>query len=161
MNRNTQSGAIGTFVIVGVVLVATALAVLYGVRQFTISQRVSPVPTDIELPSRGESTADNNQQSQQNEKRQEDKKSDASENIQSDQKDGDAEDKKANTGSDSKSETGKRAETAVPSGSTSEAATPVDNSLPQTGPIDSMAAIVLLGGMTGITTAYVRSRRLV
>ena len=75
MNRNTQSGAIGTFVVVGVVLVLAALAVLYGVRQFTISQRVSPVPTDIALPSDNNSTevAENSQQSQQDKKQQEDK----------------------------------------------------------------------------------------
>ena len=162
MNRNTQSGAIGTFVVVGVVLVLAALAVLYGVRQFTISQRVSPVPTDIALPSDNNSTevADNSQQSQQDKKQQEDKKSETSETAQTDQKTGDAEEKKTDT----KPESQTKAETITPS-STTPGDTPSSESshsnLPTTGPADSMAAIILLGGTTGIATAYVRSRRLV
>lgn len=160
MNRNTQSGSVGTFVIVGVVLAAAALAVLYGVRQFTISQRVSPAPTDITLPSGDDSTklADNNKQSQQDEKKQEDAKPETSEADKTDQKAGN---KEADVKSEAKSETGTKAETTTPRNNVSETVSSSDSDLPQTGPADSMAAILLLGGTTAIATAYVRSRRLI
>ena len=131
-------------------------------RQFTISQRVSPVPTDIALPSDNNSTevADNSQQSQQDKKQQEDKKSDTSETTQTDQKAGDMEEKKTDT----KPEAETKAETTTPNSTTAGDAPSSEAShsnLPTTGPADSMAAIILLGGTTGIATAYVRSRRLV
>ncbi len=162
MNRNTQSGAIGTFVIVGAVLVLAALAVLYGVRQLTISQRVSPVSTDIALPSDNNSTevADNSQQSQQDNKQQEDKKSETLENAQADQKDGSTDEKKADTQPEAQT----KAEAATPNSTTPETALSSESShsnLPTAGSTDSMTAIILLGGTTALATAYMRSRRLI
>ncbi|QWQ32432.1 hypothetical protein KOY48_00990 [Candidatus Minimicrobia naudis] len=47
MRRVNQAGSIGVFVIVGAILVAISLAVLYGIRQNNLSQDGSPISSDL------------------------------------------------------------------------------------------------------------------
>lgn len=47
MKRVNQTGSIGVFVIVGAILVAISLAVLYGIRQNNLSQDGSPISSDL------------------------------------------------------------------------------------------------------------------
>ena len=47
MNRNNQRGAVGTFVVVGAVLVAAALAVLYGARHSLSDQQNPPISSEL------------------------------------------------------------------------------------------------------------------
>ena len=47
MKRTNQIGSIGVFVIVGAILVAISLAVLYGIRQNNLSQDGSPISSDL------------------------------------------------------------------------------------------------------------------
>ena len=47
MNRNNQRGAVGTFVVVGAVLSAAALAVLYGARHSLSDQQNPPISSEL------------------------------------------------------------------------------------------------------------------
>ena len=47
MNRNNQRGAVGTFVVVGAVLAAAALAVLYGARHSLSDQQNPPISSEL------------------------------------------------------------------------------------------------------------------
>lgn len=47
MKRVNQTGSIGVFVVVGAILVAISLAVLYGIRQNNLSQDGSPISSDL------------------------------------------------------------------------------------------------------------------
>ena len=47
MKRTNQIGSIGVFVIVGAILVAISLAVLYGIRQNNLSQDGAPISSDL------------------------------------------------------------------------------------------------------------------
>ena len=175
MNRNNQRGAVGTFVVVGAVLAAAALAVLYGARHSLSDQQNPPISSELVA-------ADNKS----------DNKSDTKDNKSSkdtkDSKDAKTENKSGGN-SEQKTETGKDQHTDSKSGSDSSpiisgsdtktesksedkkadtqtvpqtpAAQTDGKDLPKTGPAESVAAILAVGGLTFIVLAYVQSRRVI
>ena len=174
MNRNNQRGAVGTFVVVGAVLAAAALAVLYGARHSLSDQQNPPISSELVA-------ADNKSDNK-------DKKDNKSNKDTKDSKDAKTENKSGGN-SEQKTETGKNQDTDSKSGSDSSSAitgsdtktesksedkkadtqaipqTPAvqtnDKDLPKTGPAESLAAILAVGGLTFIVLAYIQSRRVV
>ena len=174
MNRNNQRGAVGTFVVVGAVLAAAALAVLYGARHSLSDQQNPPISSELVA-------ADNKSDNK-------DKKDNKSNKDTKDSKDAKTENKSGGN-SEQKTETGKNQDTDSKSGSDNSsaitgsdtktesksedkkadtqtvpqtlAAQTNDKDLPKTGPAESLAAILAVGGLTFIVLAYVQSRRVV
>ena len=60
MKRVNQTGSIGIFVVVGAILVAISLAVLYGIRQNNLSQDGSPISSDLVASESGNKNSQNN-----------------------------------------------------------------------------------------------------
>lgn len=174
MNRNNQRGAVGTFVVVGAVLAAAALAVLYGARHSLSDQQNPPISSELVA-------ADNKSDNK-------DKKDNKSNKDTKDSKDAKTENKSGGN-SEQKTETGKNQDTDSKSGSDNSSAitgsdtktesksedkkadtqtvpqTPAsqtnDKDLPKTGPAESVAAILIVGGLTFIVLAYIQSRRVI
>ena len=65
MKRINQTGSIGVFVVVGAILVAISLAVLYGIRQNNLSQDGSPISSDLVASENSNKNSQNNSTSQQ------------------------------------------------------------------------------------------------
>ena len=65
MKRVNQAGSIGVFVIVGAILVAISLAVLYGIRQNNLSQDESPISSDLVASENSNKNSQSNNASQQ------------------------------------------------------------------------------------------------
>ena len=174
MNRNNQRGAVGTFVVVGAVLAAAALAVLYGARHSLSDQQNPPISSELVA-------ADNKSDNK-------DKKDNKSNKDTKDSKDAKTENKSGGN-SEQKTETGKNQDTDSKSGSDSSSAITGSDTktesksedkkadtqtvsqapaaqtdgkdLPKTGPAESVAAILAVGGLTFIVLAYIQSRRVV
>ena len=65
MKRINQAGSIGVFVVVGAILVAISLAVLYGIRQNNLSQDGSPISSDLVASENSNKNSQSNNASQQ------------------------------------------------------------------------------------------------
>lgn len=171
MNRNNQRGAVGTFVVVGAVLAAAALAVLYGARHSLSDQQNPPISSELVA-------ADNKSENKDNKSNKDTK----------DSKDAKTENKSGGN-SEQKTETGKNQNTDSKSGSDSSplisgsdtktesrsedkktdtqtvpqtpSAQTDGKDLPKTGPAESVAAILAVGGLTFIVLAYIQSRRVI
>ena len=173
MNRNNQRGAVGTFVVVGAVLAAAALAVLYGARHSLSDQQNPPISSELVAADNKSDNKDNKGNSNKDTKDSKDaktenksggnseQKTETSKNQDTDSKSG-SDNSSAITGSDTKTESkseDKKADTqTVPQ---TPAAQTDDKDLPKTGPAESLAAILAVGGLTFIVLAYVQSRRVV
>ena len=170
MNRNNQRGAVGTFVVVGAVLTAAALAVLYGARHSLSDQQNPPISSELVAADNKSDSKDN--KSNKDTKDNKDAKTENKSGGNSEQKTETGKDQHTDSksgsdsspeisGSDTKTESkseDKKADTqAAPQ-------TPVaqtnDKDLPKTGPAES-AAILAVGGLTFIVLAYIQSRRVI
>lgn len=174
MNRNNQRGAVGTFVVVGAVLAAAALAVLYGARHSLSDQQNPPISSELVA-------ADNKSENKDNKSNKDTKDTKDSKDTKTENKSGGNSEQKTETGKDqnadsksssdnsplisgsdtkteSKSEDKKTDTQTVPQ---TPAAQTSDKDLPKTGPAESLAAILAIGGLTFIVLAYVQSRRVV
>ena len=171
MNRNNQRGAVGTFVVVGAVLAAAALAVLYGTRHSLSDQQNPPISSELVAADNKSDNKDN--KSNKDTKDSKDAKTENKSGGNSEQKTETGKDQNADSksgsdnsplisGSDTKTESkseDKKADTqAIPQ---TPAVQTNDKDLPKTGPAESAAAILAVGGLTFIVLAYVQSRRVV
>ena len=168
MNRNNQRGAVGTFVVVGAVLAAAALAVLYGARHSLSDQQNPPISSELVAADNKSDSKDNKSSKDNKDAKTENKsggnseqKTETSKNQDTDSKSG-SDNSSVITGSDTKTESkseDKKADTqAAPQ---TPAAQTNDKDLPKTGPAESVAAILAVGGLTFIVLAYIQSRRVV
>ena len=165
MNRNNQRGAVGTFVVVGAVLAAAALAVLYGARHSLSDQQNPPISSELVA---ADNKSDSKDTKDSKDAKTENKSGGNSEQKTETGKDQNADSKSSSdnspliSGSDTKTESkseDKKADTqAAPQ---TPAAQTNDKDLPKTGPAESLAAILAVGGLTFIVLAYVQSRRVV
>ena len=174
MNRNSQRGAVGTFVVVGAVLAAAALAVLYGARHSLSDQQNPPISSELVAADNKSDNKDNKDNKSNKDTKDgkdaktenksggnSEQKTETGKNQDTDSKSG-SDNSSAITGSDTKTESkseDKKADTqTVPQ---TPAAQTSDKDLPKTGPAESLAAILAVGGLTFIVLAYVQSRRVV
>ena len=165
MNRNNQRGAVGTFVVIGAVLAAAALAVLYGARHSLSDQQNPPISSELVA---ADNKSDNKDNKSSKDAKTENKSGGNSEQKTETGKDQNADSKSGSdnspliSGSDTKTESkseDKKADTqTVPQ---TPAAQTDDKDLPKTGPAESVAAILAVGGLTFIVLAYVQSRRVI
>ena len=174
MNRNNQRGAVGTFVVVGAVLAAAALAVLYGARHSLSDQQNPPISSELVA-------ADNKSDNKDNKDNKSNKDTKDSKDTKTENKSGGNSEQKTETGKDqnadsksssdnsplisgsdtkteSKSEDKKTDTQTVPQ---TPAAQTNDKDLPKTGPAESLAAVLAVGGLTFIVLAYIQSRRVI
>ena len=171
MNKNNQRGAVGTFVVVGAVLAAAALAVLYGARHSLSDQQNPPISSELVAADNKSDNKDN--KSNKDAKDSKDAKTENKSGGNSEQKTETGKDQHTDSksgsdsspiisGSDTKTESkseDKKADTqAAPQ---TPAAQTSGKDLPKTGPAESAAAILAVGGLTFIVLAYVQSRRVV
>ena len=152
MKRVNQTGSIGVFVIVGAILVAISLAVLYGIRQNNLSQDGSPISSDL-VASENSNKNSQNSTSQQS----------------ADQKTNNQLGGRGEARTDVKTEESKKT-TPTPESSQSQqspsSTTPApskqsDKGLPKTGPEDVAISAVAFGILAFLTVAYQRSRYLI
>ena len=160
MNRNNQRGAVGTFVVVGAVLAAAALAVLYGTRHSLSDQQNPPISSELVAADNKSDNKDNKSNKNKSGGNSE-QKTETSKNQDTDSKSG-SDNSSVITGSDTKTESkseDKKTDTqTIPQ---TPAAQTNDKDLPKTGPAESVAAILAVGGLTCIILAYIQSRRVV
>ena len=172
MNRNNQRGAVGTFVVVGAVLAAAALAVLYGGARHSLSDQQNP-PISSELVAADNKSDNKDNKGNKDTKDSKDAKTENKSGGNSEQKTETGKDQHTDSksgsdnspiisGSDTKTESkseDKKADTqAAPQ---TPAAQTNDKDLPKTGPAESAAAVLAVGGLTFIVLAYIQSRRVV
>jgi len=138
MKRVNQTGSIGVFVVVGAILVAISLAVLYGIRQNNLSQDGSPISSDLVASENSNKNSQNNNASQQS----------------ADQKTNGQSSGRGEARTDVKTEESKKT-TPAPESSQS------DKGLPKTGPEDVAVSAVAFGILAFLTVAYQRSRYLI
>lgn len=152
MKRVNQTGSIGVFVVVGAILVAISLAVLYGIRQNNLSQDGSPISSDL-VVSENSNKNSQNSTSQQS----------------ADQKTNNQLGGRGEARTDVKTEESKKT-TPTPESSQSQqspsSTTPApskqsDKGLPKTGPEDVAISAVAFGILAFLTVAYQRSRYLI
>ena len=152
MKRVNQAGSIGVFVVVGAILVAISLAVLYGIRQNNLSQDGSPISSDL-VASENSNKNSQNSTSQQS----------------ADQKTNNQLGGRGEARTDVKTEESKKT-TPTPESSQSQqspsSTTPApskqsDKGLPKTGPEDVAISAVAFGILAFLTVAYQRSRYLI
>jgi len=152
MKRVNQTGSIGVFVVVGAILVAISLAVLYGIRQNNLSQDGSPISSDL-VASENSNKNSQNSTSQQS----------------ADQKTNNQLGGRGEARTDVKTEESKKT-TPTPESSQSQqspsSTTPApskqsDKGLPKTGPEDVAISAVAFGILAFLTVAYQRSRYLI
>ena len=150
MKRVNQAGSIGVFVVVGAILVAISLAVLYGIRQNNLSQDGSPISSDLVASENNNKNSQNNSTSQQS----------------ADQKTNGQSGGRGEARTDVKTEESKKT-TPTPESSQSQqtpSSTPSkqsDKGLPKTGPEDVAVSAVAFGILAFLTVAYQRSRYLI
>ena len=152
MKRVNQAGSIGVFVIVGAILVAISLAVLYGIRQNNLSQDGSPISSDL-VASENSNKNSQNSTSQQS----------------ADQKTNNQLGGRGEARTDVKTEESKKTTPAPessqsqqsPSSTTPAPSKQSDKGLPKTGPEDVAISAVAFGILAFLTVAYQRSRYLI
>lgn len=157
MKRVNQAGSIGVFVIVGAILVAISLAVLYGIRQNNLSQDGSPISSDLVASENSNKNPQNNSTSQQSADQKTNGQSSGRGEARTDVKT--EESKKTTPASESsQSQQSPSSTTPVPSTPSSKQS---DKGLPKTGPEDVAVSAVAFGILAFLAVAYQRSRYLI
>lgn len=146
MKRANQAGSIGVFVVVGAILVVTSLAVLYGVRQSTLSQNTSPISSDLVVSEEKKDNGPKNGQSI--------KASESTKQKSNDQQSGRGEARSEVKTEDVKPESSS-------SNNSSQQSTQTDKGLPKTGPESLVFSVLGIGILAFLTVAYQKSRYLV
>lgn len=152
MKRVNQAGSIGVFVIVGAILVAISLAVLYGIRQNNLSQDESPISSDL-VASENSNKNSQNGTSQQSADKKTNSQSGGRGEARTDVK---AEESKKTTPTPESSQSQQS-----PSSTTPAPSKQSDKGLPKTGPEDVAVSAVAFGILAFLTVAYQRSRYLI
>ena len=156
MKRVNQAGSIGVFVVVGAVLVAISLAVLYGIRQNNLSQDGSPISSDLVASDNSNKNSQSNNTSQQSADQKTNNQSGGRGEARTDVKTEESK-KTAPTPESSQSQQSPSSTTPTPSTSSKQS----DKGLPKTGPEDVAVSAVAFGILTFLTVAYQRSRYLI
>ena len=152
MKRVNQTGSIGVFVVVGAILVAISLAVLYGIRQNNLSQDGSPISSDL-VASDNNKNSQNNSTSQQSADQKTNSQSGGRGEARTDVK---TEESKKTTPTPESSQSQQS-----PSSTTPAPSKQSDKGLPKTGPEDVAISAVAFGILAFLTVAYQRSRYLI
>ena len=152
MRRVNQAGSIGVFVIVGAILVAISLAVLYGIRQNNLSQDESPISSDL-VASENSNKNSQNGTSQQSVDQKTNSQSGGRGEARTDVK---TEESKKTTPTPAPSQSQQS-----PSSTTPAPSRQSDKGLPKTGPEDVAVSAVAFGILAFLTVAYQRSRYLI
>ena len=155
MKRVNQAGSIGIFVIVGAILVAISLAVLYGIRQNNLSQDGSPISSDL-VASDNNKNSQNNSTSQQSADQKTNSQSGGRGEARTDVK---TEESKKTTPTPESSQYQQSPSSTTPAPSTPSKQS--DKGLPKTGPEDVAISAVAFGSLAFLTVAYQRSRYLI
>ena len=155
MKRVNQAGSIGIFVIVGAILVAISLAVLYGIRQNNLSQDGSPISSDL-VASDNNKNSQNNSTSQQSADQKTNSQSGGRGEARTDVK---TEESKKTTPTPESSQYQQSPSSTTPAPSTPSKQS--DKGLPKTGPEDVVVSAVAFGILAFLTVAYQRSRYLI
>ena len=155
MKRVNQAGSIGVFVVVGVILVAVSLAVLYGIRQNNLSQDGSPISSDL-IASENSNKNSQNNTSQQSADQKTNGQSSGRGEAQTDVKTKESK-KTTPTPESSQSQQSPSSTTPAPSTPSKQS----DKGLPKTGPEDVAVSAVAFGILAFLTVAYQRSRYLI
>ncbi len=152
MKRVNQAGSIGVFVVVGAILVAISLAVLYGIRQNNLSQDESPISSDL-VASENSNKNSQNGTSQQSVDQKTNSQSGGRGEARTDVK---TEESKKTTPTPESSQSQQS-----PSSTTPAPSRQSDKGLPKTGPEDVAVSAVAFGILAFLTVAYQRSRYLI
>ena len=155
MKRVNQTGSIGVFVIVGAILVAISLAVLYGIRQNNLSQDGSPISSDLVASENGSKDSQNGA-SQQSADQKTNSQSGGRGEARTDVK---TEESKKTTPAPGSSQSQQSPSSTTPAPSTPSKQS--DKGLPKTGPEDVAVSAVAFGILAFLTVAYQRSRYLI
>ena len=154
MKRTNQTGSIGVFVIVGVILVAISLAVLYGIRQNNLSQDGSPISSDL-IASENSNKNSQNGTSQQSVDQKTNNQSGGRGEARTDVK---TEEPKKTTPTSAPSQSQRSPSSTTPTPAPSKQS---NGGLPKTGPEDVAVSAVAFGILAFLTVAYQRSRYLI
>ena len=155
MKRVNQAGSIGVFVVVGAILVAISLAVLYGIRQNNLSQDGSPISSDLVASENSNKNSQSNNASQQSADQKTNSQSGGRGEARTDVKT--EESKTTPTPAPSQFQQSPSSTTPAPSTSSKQS----DKGLPKTGPEDVVVSAVAFGILAFLTVAYQRSRYLI
>lgn len=156
MKRVNQTGSIGIFVVVGAILVAISLAVLYGIRQNNLSQDGSPISSDLVVSENSNKNLQNNSTSQQSADQKTNGQSSGRGEARTDVKTEESK-KTTPTPESSQSQQSPSSTTPAPSIPSKQS----DKGLPKTGPEDVAVSAVAFGILAFLTVAYQRSRYLI
>ena len=156
MKRVNQTGSIGVFVIVGAILVAISLAVLYGIRQNNLSQDGSPISSDLVVSENSNKNSQNNSTSQQSADQKTNGQSSGRGEARTDVK---TEESKKTTPTPESSQPQQSPSSTTPAPSIPSKQS--DKGLPKTGPEDVAVSAVAFGILAFLTVAYQRSRYLI
>ena len=156
MKRTNQTGSIGVFVIVGAILVAISLAVLYGIRQNNLSQDGSPISSDLVASENNNKNSQNNSTSQQPADQKTNGQSGGRGEARTDVK---TEESKKTTPTPAPSQPHQSPSSTTPAPSAPSKQS--DKGLPKTGPEDVAVSAVAFGILAFLTVAYQRSRYLI
>ena len=159
MKRTNQTGSIGVFVIVGAILVAISLAVLYGIRQNNLSQDGSPISSDL-IASENSNKNSQNGTSQQSVDQKTNNQSGGRGEARTDVKTEDSK-KTTPTPVPSQSQQSPSSTTPAPAPAPSTTSKQSNGGLPKTGPEDVAVSAVAFGILAFLTMAYQRSRYLI
>ena len=157
MKRVNQTGSIGIFVVVGAILVAISLAVLYGIRQNNLSQDGSPISSDLVVSENSNKNSQNNSTSQQSADQKTNSQSGGRGEARTDVK---TEEPKKTTPTPESSQSQQSPSSTTPAPSTP-SSKQSDKGLPKTGPEDVAISAVAFGILAFLTVAYQRSRYLI
>ena len=155
MKRINQTGSIGVFVVVGAILVAISLAVLYGIRQNNLSQDGAPISSDL-VASENNNKNSQNSTSQQSADQKTNNQSGGRGEARTDVK---TEESKKTTPAPESSQSQQPPSSTTPAPSTPSKQS--DKGLPKTGPEDVAVYAVAFGILAFLTVAYQRSRYLI
>ena len=159
MKRTNQTGSIGVFVIVGAILVAISLAVLYGIRQNNLSQDGSPISSDL-IASENSNKNSQNGTSQQSVDQKTNNQSGGRGEARTDVKTEESK-KTTPTPAPSQSQQSPSSTTPAPAPAPSTTSKQSNGGLPKTGPEDVAVSAVAFGILAFLTVAYQRSRYLI
>ena len=157
MKRINQAGSIGVFVIVGAILVAISLAVLYGIRQNYLSQDGSPISSDL-IASENSNKNSQNDTSQQSAGQKTNNQSGGRGEARTDVK---TEESKKTTPTPTPSQSQQSPSSTTPAPAPSTTSKQSNGGLPKTGPEDVAVSAVAFGILAFLTIAYQRSRYLI
>ena len=158
MKRVNQTGSIGVFVIVGAILVAISLAVLYGIRQNNLSQDGSPISSDLVASENSNKNSQNNSTSQQSADQKTNSQSSGRGEARTDVK---TEESKKTTPTPTPSQSQQSPSSTTPAPAPSTTSKQSNGGLPKTGPEDVAVYAVAFGILAFLTVAYQRSRYLI